>query len=273
MTRYGFIGTGSMGSILIRQFIGTGTIPAGAIHASSKSGTSAYALAQETGIVACRSNTVAASGADILFICVRPTDVKEILTEIRDTLTSETLLISIAGGVTLDNLAEWSGSGARYVKVIPSVPARQRAGISLVGWGRGVTAQDRILVLSLFNAIGTAVEIDEENFELYADLTSCGPGLIAAMLGEFAGAAVRTGAITPELASYLVRETAIGTGRLLAGENMSFDELIRRAATPGGITEEGITVLHEQLPVVFDELLAVTLEKYARIKEQIAQQK
>ena len=103
-------------------------------------------------------------------------------------------------------------------------------GISLVAWGPGVRPEDKKLILCLLNAIGTAVETDEENFDLYTDLTSCGPALIVSMVQEFAASAVRTGAIPPELAEYLVKETLIGTARILDGE----PDNLRRCHRQGG---------------------------------------
>jgi pyrroline-5-carboxylate reductase len=43
-------------------------------------------------------------------------------------------------------------------------------------------------------------------------------------------------------------------------------------ATKGGITEEGIRVLHNGLPRVYDELLDATLAKHALVRDQIALQ-
>ena len=143
-------------------------------------------------------------------------------------------------------------------------------GVSLVAWGRSVTPEDKILVLSLLNTIGTAVETDERNFDLYTDLTSCAPGLIAAMMREFAAAAVRTGTIRPDIAEYLVRETLIGTARILDKEQMKFDEVIARVATKGGTTEEGVRVLHARLPAAMDELIEATFAKRRILTERIA---
>jgi competence protein ComER len=243
MTRYGFIGTGSMGSMLVRKFTGTGIIAPADIAASSKTGISARVLADRTGIAAAPSNTAVATDTDVLFLCVKPAGVRGVLEEIRPVLKPQTLLVSIAGGVTLADLEEWAGPDPRYVRVIPSVAAEQESGISLVAWGRGTRQQDRALVLSLFNAIGTAVETDECNFDLYADLTSCAPAFIAVMMREFAGAAVRTGAIEPALAGYLVRKTLAGTARILDDDRTGFETVIARVATKGGITEEGVRVL------------------------------
>ena len=191
MTRYGFIGTGSMGSMLIRHFIRTGVVAPQDIAACSKTGASARALATDTGISVKDSDRDVAQGADVLFICVRPLDVHGVLAEIQDVLSKDTLLISIAGCVTLADLAAWSVPGARCVRIIPSVTAEEHSGISLVAWGSWVTPEDKELVFSLFSAIGTPVEIEEKHIEVYSDLTSCAPALFAAMMQEYATAAVR----------------------------------------------------------------------------------
>jgi competence protein ComER len=272
MTRYGFIGTGSMGSMLVRKFIGTGLVTPHEITASSRTGISACHLAEKTGITTVPSNRTVAENADVLFICVKPLEVRGVLKEIRSVLKPGTLLISIAGCVSLMDLGEWAGDAIRYVRIIPSVTAEQNAGVSLVAWGHSVRPEDKNLVLSLLNAIGTAVETDEGNFDLYTDLTSCAPGLIAAMMREFAAAAVRTGTIRPDLAEYLVRETLVGTARILDKEQMKFDAVIARVATKGGTTEEGVRVLHDRLPAVMDELIEATFAKRRIVTERVARE-
>lgn len=271
MTQYGFIGTGSMGSMLIRKIIGTGLVAPGAISASSKSGISARALAGTIGITAEPSNRSVAGNADVLFICVKPLEVRGVLDEVRDVLKHGALLISIAGCVSLENLKDWTGDTVHCVRIIPSVTSEENAGISLVAWGHGVTPGDKKLVLGLLNAISTAVEIDEQDFDLYTDLTSCGPALIVAMMREFASAASRTGTIPPGLAEFLVKETMAGTARIMEGEGATFDTVIRRVATKGGSTEEGVKVLQARLPDVMDEVLRSLDAKRQVVAEKVAE--
>ena len=270
MTRFGFIGTGSMGSMLIKQFIGTGLVAPPDITASSKTGISARALAERTGITAVSANRTVAGNAEVLVICVKPLEVRGVLKEIRSVLKPGTLLVSIAGCVSLEKLEDWAGNDVRCIRIIPSVTAEQNAGISLVAWGNTIRPEDKTLVLGLLNGIGSAVETDENNFDVFTDLTSCGPGLIAAMMQEFAGAGVRTGTIRPEFAEYLVRETMIGTARILAGGQMKFDDVVQRVATKGGTTEEGVKILRARLPEVMDELIEATLVKRRQVTERVA---
>lgn len=269
MTRYGFIGTGSMGSMLIQQVIGSGKIAPSDITASSKTGKSSRALADKTGITAVPDNRTVAADAQVLFICVKPLEVRDVLREIRGELNRDILLISIAACVSIENLEAWAGDKVRCVRIIPSVTAEKNAGISLVAWGRGVKPEDKTLILGLLNSIGAAVETEEENFEVCTNLTSCGPALIAAMMQEFCSAAVRTGTIRPELAEYLVTETMTGTSRILAGGQMTFDDVVERVATKGGSTEEGVKVLYARLPVVMDEVHETLLAKRRLTTERV----
>jgi len=269
MKRYGFIGTGSMGSMLVRQFIKTGLVTPAEIMASSKTGISARALAEQTGIAVAPANRSVAEKADVLFICVKPLEVRGVLQEIRSELDRDVLLISIAACVSLADLEAWGGDWARCVRILPSVTAEENAGISLVAWGRRVRAEDKTRVLGLLNAIGTAVELDEMDFEVCTNLTSCGPALIAAMMKELGSAAVRTGTIQPELAAYLLRETMDGTTRILAGKEMTFDTVIERVATPGGSTEEGVRVIASRLPDVMDEVHEVLSAKRRLVTDQV----
>ena len=269
MTQYGFIGTGSMGSMLITRLIGSELVRPADIHASSKTGVSARALAEKTGITADPDNRTVAVGSTILFICVKPLEVRGVLDEVRNFQKPGTLVISIAGCVGLKNLEEWGNGNSHYIRVIPSMTAEQDGGISLVAWGRHVTPEEKTLVTRLFNTLGSMVEVEERDFEVCTNLTSCGPALIAAMMKEFGDAAVRTGAIRPGLAEYLIRETMMGTARLLVNSKMTFDTVIERVATKGGSTEEGVRVIHAQLPEVMEGVHEALFEKRRLITEQV----
>ena len=273
MTRYGFIGTGSMGSMLVRKFISTGMIAPSDITASSKTGLSARALKEKTGISAGSSNIAVAANANVLFICVKPAVVRSVLEEVRSVLKKNVLIVSIAGSVTLADLRDLAGPQHRYVRVMPTVTLEEEAGVSLVAWGPGVNPEDRERILSLFNGIGTAAETKESNFDLYADLTSCAPAFIAVMMREFAAAASRTGAIGPDQAEFFIRRTLAGTARVLDDDGTGFDAIISRVSTKGGITEEGVKVLEVRLPGVFDEMLEATKEKRRVVAERVAKER
>lgn len=145
----------------------------------------------------------------------------------------------------------------------------QNAGISLVVWGQGVRPKDKSLVLDMFNTISNAVETDENDLDICTNLTSCGPALVAAMMKEFGEAAVRISTIKPELAEYLVKETMMGTARILTNGQMTFDDVIYRVATKGGSTEEGVKVIRTQLPHIMDDVHNALCAKRQLVTEMV----
>ncbi|WAI00429.1 pyrroline-5-carboxylate reductase family protein [Methanogenium organophilum] len=262
--RIGIIGTGSMGSMLIRSFIRGGAAVPRQISAANRTPEARIAIAAETGIQEAANNRALAANADIIILCVRQPDVVPVMQEITEQLTSNKLLISVASDVPVSELE--AHTPARVVRVIPSVTSEQLKGVSLIVFSEDTAPADREKVLSLFGAIGTPVVITESEMEAYTTLTSCAPAFFAAMVREFAAAATRMTGIPSNEAEHLARETFIGTGALLEVPHTSSADLISRVATPGGITEVGVHVISRDFPAVCDELFTATARKHASFR-------
>ncbi|HII06679.1 MAG TPA: NAD(P)-binding domain-containing protein [Methanotrichaceae archaeon] len=269
MAMIGVIGTGSMGGMLIRKFVETGAFTAGDVMASNRSADKAKAIAAATGIGIAGSNLDLVAASDVIFICVKPLEVKALLKELKGVLTADKLVVSIAADVTIGDISALCD--ARVTRVIPSITSECSKGVSLVAFGDNSTEADRSLVLSALGSISRPVETEEENLELLADLTSCAPAFISSMMHEFALSATRRENISPGLAELLVMETLAGTVELLKNVN-SFEEVVTRVATKGGITEEGVKVIRKVAPSMYDELLEVTMAKHDLVKDRIRDQ-
>ncbi len=266
MTTIGFIGTGHMGSLLVRKLVETGAVKAGEIYVSNRAPEKAGQLARETGVLAGDNREVARS-SDVIFLCVRPLDIKGVLSELDELITAEKLIVSVAVDFSLHHLQELCR--ARVARAIPSIACENRLGVTLIALGDRATPIDRSLLLTLFGAIGDPIVVAEDHFEVLADLTSSGPGYISALMREFALAASWRG-IPKDLAEELIKKTVAGTARLL--EDESFDELISCVATKGGITEEGLRAIHAEAPNMFCLLFQATRAKHELIKKLIKDQ-
>ena len=266
MTTIGFIGTGHLGSILVRKFVEAGAIKAEDVYVSNRAPEKAGQLERDVGVRAGDNREVALS-SDVIFLCVRPLDIKGVLNELRELLTPEKLIVSVAADFSLRHLQDLCR--ARVARVIPSITCENQLGVTLIALGDNATSIDRSLLLSIFGAIGEPIVVAEDHFEVLADLTSCGPGYISALLRDFALAASWKG-IPKDLAEELLKKTIIGTARLL--EDEGFGELISCVATIGGITEEGVRVIHAEAPEMFCQLFQATRAKHELVKKLIEDQ-
>jgi pyrroline-5-carboxylate reductase len=202
---------------------------------------------------------------------VKPLDVLPILQEITSDLTISTHLISIAACVTLHDIEnQFPGP---VTKMIPSLTSEVKEGISLLCHNAEVSEDRKNHLEHLLGAISTVIHIQETDFEAAADLTSCAPGLFAAMFENFVQAGLRHSEIPTDVAHQMVISTLFGTAKLMAKRGIGFSEMIHRVATKGGITEEGVQVLNTHLPPVFDEVFHKTLSKHDSVKDLIKQLK
>lgn len=272
MKKNGFIGYGSMGSMLINGFLESGVLASEETVISNRTMTKIENLVQKwKGITITTDNRKVARESDLLFVCVRPLDVLHVLNEIKGDLTSSTHLVSIAGCVTINDIE--SRFPGQVTKVIPSITSEVREGISLVCHNPKVTRDRMEYLEKLLGAISSVVHVRENDFEVAADFTSCAPGMIAAIFDCFVRAGLRHSEIQSDVAQRMVVSTLFGTAKLMAEKRICFSELIRRVATKGGITEEGVEVLNNHLPSAFDEVFRKTLSKHDLVKEMIKNQR
>jgi competence protein ComER len=214
------------------------------------------------------SNRDVAELSDVVFICVRPMEVRDVLSDLAYLLNSQKLVVSVAGDVSLEKLQ--SLCQARLARAFPSMASEKLQGVTLLAFAENATAEDRQLVAGLFNALGQAVEVEEKDFAVLADLTSCAPGYFAALMREFVLAAERMD-INSELAERLVKQTLLGTALLM--EDESFEGLIESVATKGGITEAGVKVIQSEAPGMFDRLFQATEDRHEQVKKKIEGQR
>jgi pyrroline-5-carboxylate reductase len=100
-----------------------------------------------------------------------------------------------------------------------------------------------------------------------AELVSCMPGFIASIFDVVCRCAKQHTEIPASQVIHMVLKTMTATGELMLKNDFSFEEIVSRVATKGGITEEGTKVIYERFPAVADQLFEKTLEKRKQTAE------
>ncbi|MEF2964775.1 late competence protein ComER [Paenibacillus sp. M1] len=256
-----FIGTGSMGSLLIEAFLRSGALHPHFICASNRSLQKAELLAKRhPGLRVTGSNAEAANGSQIVFLCVKPLDYPAVIQELAGVLDERQIVVSITSPVQIRMLEARIPS--KVAKIIPSITHSALSGASLCIYGSRIQPEDRLLLEQLMSSISVPVAIRETETRIASDIASCGPAFIAFILQQWAEAAARHTGIGRAEAIVLGAEMLHGTGKLLTEGGFSPEELQRRVAVPGGVTAEGIAVLHSSLEHVFAGLIETTHRKY-----------
>lgn len=265
--KVGFIGTGSMGGLLIDAFLTSGALAPCDVLASNRSQGRLLALQERHPGITLGANRETAAGSDILFLCVKPLEFKSLTDEIASCLHSEQIIVSITSPVQLHHLE--GALPSKIAKIIPSITHNVKSGTTLCIFGERITKKDKLELLRLLSYIGVPLEIPEAHTRIASDFSSCGPAFISHFLERWIEAAVATTGIDEALITRLAGEMLLGTGKLLTEGGFGPQELQERVAVPGGITAEALNHLRISLEGVFERLITTTHDKYDEDVEKL----
>lgn len=259
--KVGFIGTGSMGSLLIEAFIRSGALTPGQIHAHNRTRMKVEVLANEyPGLHIASSSTDIVRSSDLVFICVKPKEFKTVIDDIENDVKEKQIIVSITSPVFVEDLERHLR--CKIAKIIPSITHSVFSGPSLCVYGSRITTGDRQLLENLMANISAPIEIDEKYTRVSSDLSSCSPAFVSFVLEKLAVAAHHETGLSMESATFLVTQMVSGLGKLLTEGGFTLQTLQQRVAVPGGVTKDGLDLLDEELDGVFNKLIKVTHAKY-----------
>lgn len=186
------------------------------------------------------TDNAAAAAADLVIVAVKPWKVEEVLVPLK--LGNPQMLVSVAAGVTFDDLSRYSAPDMPMFRVIPNTAISQLASMTLVA-ARNATPVQTEEVLVMFNEMGMSMLLDESQFAAATALTSCG---IAYVL-KYVQAAMQAGTelgIRPQDGMQMLAQTLEGAARLLLADKHTHPALeIDKVTTPGGLTIKGLNQL------------------------------
>ena len=186
------------------------------------------------------TDNAAAAAADLVIVAVKPWKVEEVLVPLK--LGNPQMLVSVAAGVTFDDLSRYAAPDMPMFRVIPNTAISQLASMTLVA-ARNATPAQTEEVLVMFNEMGMSMLLDESQFAAATALTSCG---IAYVL-KYVQAAMQAGTelgIRPQDGMQMLAQTLEGAARLLLADKHTHPALeIDKVTTPGGLTIKGLNQL------------------------------
>ena len=260
MTKIGFIGCGKMAGAIIKGIIKAGFISPENVLASKSSPDNLNETSKKLGIKIVLDNKEVAKFGDIIFIGVKPNQVKEVLNEIKENITSEKIVISMAAGVKIADI-EGVLTKAKVIRIMPNTPVLVNEGMTGVNRGTLVMDDDIKAVQTIFNSIGKSVVVEENQMDIVTAISGSGPAFFYKVINDIARAGEKLG-LDYEKSLLLSIQTAIGSAKMAMNREISMEELISNVATKGGCTRVGVDVLEEaNADKIFAEVIEKTAEK------------
>jgi pyrroline-5-carboxylate reductase len=268
MSTIGFIGGGNMAEAVIRGVIAAKLYSAPNILVSDIRSERLDYLASEYKVTAAESNTALVQKADVVVLSVKPQNMDAVLDEIKDAVKKDTLIISIAAGVTTAKIAGVLGD-VSIIRVMPNTPALIGQGASALYSGKA-SKEGLGLVLKIFSAVGKAVVVEsEELIDAVTAVSGSGPAYFFLMMEEMIKAGQKLG-LSHDVAKELVLQTAKGAALLAESADVQGEtpaELRKKVTSPGGTTEAAIKVFAERK---FSELVTDALTSAANRSKELS---
>ena len=238
------LGAGKLGGMLVQAWLREGLLSKELIRATVRHAERVPGVAEKLHVKVNTDNAKAVQGADIIFICVKPQTVQEVVEEIRPHISPGQILISVAASVPTSQIESTLGVQTAVIRAMPNTPCAVGAGMTGLCQGRHVSAEEITLACSLFDVVGRTVVVDEKHMDAVTGLSASGPAFIYIILESLAEAGVKVG-LPRDVATLLAAQTTMGAAKVVL-ETGDHPALLKDAVTtPAGCTIDGIMELEE----------------------------
>lgn len=242
-TSIALIGCGNMGSAILTGIARSGIVDPRSMRCTDIVEESRARLAQAVGCATAASNTEAVAGAQTVVLAVKPQYLDGVLEEITGALSPDTLVVSIAAGVSIDHLESFLGAQCRIVRVMPNLPALVGAGMSSVSPNaRAQDAGDAVYVQQLFNSFGRAEILPEHLIDAVVAVSGSSPAYVCLFIEALADAGVAEG-MTRAQAYAFAEQAVYGTAKYLVETGEHPAVLKDKVCSPAGTTIDAVAEL------------------------------
>ena len=236
--RIAFIGAGNMAASLIGGLRAQG-MDAALICSSEPGAEQRARIASEHGIAVHEHNRDAVQDADLIVLAVKPQVMKTVCQALAPHLNASQLVVSIAAGISCASLNAWLGP-LPLVRCMPNTPALVRQGVSGLFANDLVSPTQRQQAEQVLGAVGMVLWLDNEaQIDAVTAVSGSGPAYFFLLIEAMSAAGVQLG-LTPETATQLSIQTALGAARMAVSSDVDAGELRRRVTSPNGTTEAAI---------------------------------
>jgi len=239
----GFLGMGNMGGAILKGLLESAVITPARV-AIFDVDVDKIAAAKAMGVHAAASPADLAAQCDIIVLAVKPQIMAEALGQIKPTLNPAALMVSIAAGISIDNIKNVLGMETRVVRVMPNTPALVLAGAAGIALSANCTEADAVAARTIFESVGVVAMVDEPMIDVVTALSGSGPAYFFYMVECLVTAATAQG-LDEQQALQLASQTLLGAGRLLSESGELPATLRQRVTSKGGTTEAALNAFRQ----------------------------
>jgi pyrroline-5-carboxylate reductase len=239
--RIAILGTGRIGEALLAGLLSSGWTD---IVATSRSDARVAELRERHGVEATISNADAVEGAAVVVVAVKPQDIDALLASIRDAVSPEQTVLSVAAAIPTAYIEQRLPDGVPVVRAMPNAPSTVHEGMAGVAAGAHASDEQLAVAEDVLSHLGRVVRVPESAMDAVTAVSGSGPAYFALLAEAMIEAGILLG-LSREVSTTLVVQTMLGTAKQLRDEGMHPVELREAVTSPGGTTIAAIRELEQ----------------------------
>ena len=202
---------------------------------------------------------VKVNSGDIIFLAVKPQQMKETIQPFLNFNFKDNVYISIAAGLSISWFQNQINKNAKIIRTMPNLPASIGFGVTGYCQTNNLSDKDINNANDLLCAFGKAIYLSSEKLiDVVTAISGSGPAYIFYLVEVLSKIGKENGLLEKD-AKTLALETLIGSAKLLEVSKMDAEILKKNVTSPGGTTEAGLEVL-ESLETGLYPLLDLTIK-------------
>ncbi len=244
MMKLGFIGIGNMGSVM--ALCAGRSMPGATIYVSSRTGETARAFAEENGFVFSDNRQIAEECA-MIFLGVKPYGIKPLLEELSPILENRTdsyILISMAAGISTEQLESYVGIPCPVIRIMPNTPSLVGKGCIPYALGQFATEEDAADLEAVLQSADLVFPLADGLIDGATAVSGCGPAFAYIFMEALADAGVACG-LPRDVSLAIAAQTLSGAAEMVLQTGEHPAVLKDKVCSPGGSTIAGVCALEE----------------------------
>ena len=260
-----FVGAGNMAYSLVRGLLSDGHSE-GCIRVADPFPAALEKYA-DSGVKTYSDNNEAIAGADTIVLAVKPQVAKEVATAL--TIQPGQLLVSIAAGISLSSLTDWTHTSQPIVRRMPNTPALLGEGITALFANASCSEAQRKTANTVLEAAGHTVWVQQESaLDAVTAVSGSGPAYFFRLMEAMIEAGESLG-LSRDQATELTLQTAYGAAQMAIQTDDDPATLRQNVTSPGGTTEAALNVMADaEIGKIIDRALTAAHDRSVSLAEE-----
>ncbi|WP_439181685.1 pyrroline-5-carboxylate reductase [Carboxylicivirga taeanensis] len=243
VNKLAIIGGGSLGTAIAKGLISNEVFQPSQIFMTRRR-VSLLADMQSKGVNVSKDNCLAAQGADIVLLGVKPYQLEQVIREINPVLTEDTVLVSLATGISSQQIQSYCTLQVPIFRAMPNTAIEIGESMTCISAAQANEEQEQ-KILELFAKMGQALIIPEELMAASTVLAACGIAFAMRFIRAATQGGIEIG-FGSKLALQISAQTIKGAADLLIQKGTHPEDEIDKVTTPRGVTISGLNEMEHQ---------------------------